>query len=125
MKKLILKTVLLVLLSPLAFAQNAKKSNSIPLINPANNCQTRYWYYPNLEAYFDTQKRVFYYMQNEVWQTSEEIPAGYRGYSFYNNISVVIKDYDGDEIFQFINKHKKKYPYINNERSLKLITQTD
>ena len=40
-------------------AQTAEKRNiSGQLIDPATNCVLRYYYFPNLEAYYDTQKNV-------------------------------------------------------------------
>jgi len=77
----------------------------------------RYYYYPNIEAYFDTQKNIYYFKENGKWNTATEIPAGYRGYSMLNKYNVSITDYDEDNICQFINAHKKKYPYITHEKS--------
>ncbi len=103
-------------------AQQARyENNAIPLVDPITKCKVRYYYFPNLEAYFDTQKNIYYYKQNGAWQTAEKMPEGYRGYSFYNNINVFITDYDDDFPCQFIEKHKKKYPYISNERLKKMV----
>jgi hypothetical protein len=125
MKKLITTIALISLLLQPAFAQTEQARKSVPLFNPENNCQLRYYYYPNLEAYFDTQKRVYYYKANAEWKTAEEIPNGYRGYSMFNKYNVMINDYDDDNITQFIDRHKKKYPYITNERSKRLTALTD
>lgn len=96
----------------LSFAQkNKKQDDSRPLIDPISNCQLRYYYFPNLEAYFDTQKNIYYFKEDSEWTNAEEIPDGYRGYSLYNRIYVFITDYDDDLITQFVNIHKKKYPY--------------
>ena len=104
------------------FAQNAKNiETSTPLFNPVTNCQLRYYYFPNLEAYFDTQKSIYYYKEKGEWITAEEIPDGYRGYSIYNKSTVYITDYDDDYPCQFIEIHKKKYPYINSERVKKMV----
>ena len=116
--------VLLTVQLTLAQAKNKAKSD-VPLFNKATNCQLRYYYYPNTEAYLDTQKMIYYYRENGEWQTAEELPTGYRGYSMYNKYSVYITDYDDDFITQFINIHKKKYPYITNEKSKQLTVSTD
>ena len=91
---------------------STKKNINGALINPETNCVLRYYYFPNLEAYYDTQKNVYTYMDGGQWITAEEIPAGYRGYSLYNKVNVVINDFDDDDVTQFLYKHKKKYPYI-------------
>ena len=86
---------------------------SPPLVDPETNCALRYYYYPNLQAYFDTKKNVYIYSENGEWKEGDDIPNGYRGYSLYNKVNVYISDYDDDNITQFINEHKKKYPYIS------------
>lgn len=72
---------------------------------------SRYYYFPNLQAYFDNVNMVYYYKENNEWQTAEELPNNYGGYSLYNKSYVIIKDYDGENPQQFLNVHKKLYPY--------------
>ena len=108
------------------FTQTRDKNiKEVPIYNSINHCQLRYYYYPNLDAYFDTQKKIFYFKEKGDWKTAEQIPNGYRGYSMYNNYSLFITDYDDDNICQFINVHKKKYPYITNEKSRKLTVSNE
>lgn len=109
-----------------ASAQNTAKpapSKNVngQLIDPTTNCVLRYYYYPNLEAYYDTQKNIYQYFDEGQWKTVNEIPAGYRGYSLYNKMNVIINDYDDDDPTQFHEKYKKKYPYIT-KASLKKMT---
>ena len=77
---------------------------------------SRYYYFPNLQAYFDNANMVYYYKLNNEWQTSEELPVNYGGYSLYNKAYVIIKDYDGENPQQFLNVHKKLYPYNSKGR---------
>ncbi len=37
------------------------------------------------------------------------------GYSVYNGYHVQITDYDGDDIFNSLEKHKKLYPYVSSK----------
>lgn len=97
-----------------------KKADKVPpLVDPVTQCNLRYYYYPNIEAYFDTKKSVYYYQENGEWQTADEIPSGYRGYSMNNKISVYITDYDDDLVTQFVKKHKKEFPYSANGRFMR------
>ncbi|MBL0012351.1 MAG: hypothetical protein IPP30_00890 [Flavobacterium sp.] len=112
MKKILSTLFLMLFLVHFSSAQKSSKKDVSPsLIDPISNCQLRYYYYPNLEAYFDTQKRIYYFKEDSEWITDEEIPEGYRGYSLYNKVYVFITDYDDEIITQFIDIHKKKYPY--------------
>ena len=127
MKNLKTITVFFVLFTiPTALSQvkvQAKKAE--PLFNSKTNCLLRYYYFPNVQAYFDTQKMIYHYKENGEWKTAEELPNGYMGYSMYNKVSVFINDYDDDNICQFIDIHKKKYPYITNERIRKLTVSNE
>ncbi len=104
--------IVLLFLVHSSIAQKSKmQEDAPPLVDPITKCQLRYYYYPNIEAYFDAFKNIYYYKEDSEWVTGEEIPEGYRGYSLYNGIYVYITDYDDDLITQFINIHKKKFPY--------------
>jgi len=121
MKKIVLfiAVIFLVGLDANAQADRKKADKAPPLVDPVTKCNLRYYYYPNIEAYFDTAKSVYYYQENGEWQTAEEIPSGYRGYSMNNKISVYITDYDDDNITQMVKKHKKEYPYSPNGRFMR------
>lgn len=86
-------------------------------IDPTTQCQVRYHYFPNLEAYFDLTTQTYLYNIKGEWITSEEIPKGYRGYSMYNKTNVAINDYDDDNIIQFLDAHRQKYPYVNGRKT--------
>jgi len=72
--------------------------------------KVRYYYYPNLQAYFDTRRALYLYKQDAVWITSETLPASYRGYSLKNTSYVVLKGYIGDEPYTLLDQHKKEFP---------------
>lgn len=98
---------------------SAQRAESTPLVDPVTQCSYRYFYYPNIEAYFDSKNNVYIFQEKGEWITADEIPSGYRGYSIYNKVNVVINDYDDDNPTQFLSAHKKKYPY-NKGRSREL-----
>lgn len=86
--------------------------NSIELpINPKTNNPYRYYYYPNLQAYFDTVTHVYHYRWNGQWTTGETLPPNYGGYSIYNNRKVIIEGFFDDNPYELIQIHKTKYPY--------------
>ncbi|MGL2963411.1 hypothetical protein ACSVH2_06280 [Flavobacterium sp. RSB2_4_14] len=112
-----MKTIKLIILfgvmlgSSEVFSQEFTKNTENP--SPVANSKgtSRYYYFPNLQAYFDNVKMVYYYKEKNVWQTAPELPTNYGGYSLYNKARVIIKDYDGENPQQFLNVHKKMYPY--------------
>ncbi len=70
----------------------------------------RYYYYPNLQAYFDTQTNLYIYRQGSTWVKGPQIASGYRGYSIMNNVRVDITDYNGDNPQTRFEIHKSKHP---------------
>ena len=76
----------------------------------------RYFYFPNIEAYFDTQEKVYLYKDNGEWIEAEELPKNYGGYSLYNKSRVAITDYKGEEPYLLLQEHKKKFPYNSKGR---------
>jgi hypothetical protein len=112
MKKLKIIIVLLIaMISNNFYSQDmAADKESLP-IDAKTNCYVRYFYFPNLEAYFDNLEMVYYYKVKGEWETADELPANYGGYSIYNKVKVTITDYDGDEPYKLLSVHKKMYPY--------------
>lgn len=72
--------------------------------------EVRYYYYPNLQAYFDTKVGLYLYQENGEWVESERLAPTFRGYSLKNGQYVMIKDYVGEEPYTLINDHKAKFP---------------
>ncbi len=109
------------------FSVHSQKS-AIPvagLTDKVTNCVLRYYYFPNIEAYFDTKKSIYLYSEKGKWITAKELPVGYRGYSLYNKINVLIRDYDDEDPTQFFIIHKKRYPYVHNARTRDALISMD
>lgn len=75
-----------------------------------NHTKTRYYFYPNLDAYYDIEKSVFLYKVNEIWIEKKTIPANYRGYSLYNNYKVEITDFFDEKPFENLKENQEKFP---------------
>jgi len=123
----ILKNLIPVLMLFTCYLSSAQSSNgdasSLP-IDSKTNTNVRYYYYPNLEAYFDNLELVYIYKVNGQWEKAENLPTNYGGYSLFNKVRVNITDYDGDEPYQLIKTHKKMYPYNSKGRFSNTTTST-
>ncbi len=109
------------------FSAHSQKASApvAGLTDKITNCVLRYYYFPNIEAYFDTKKSIYIYSEKGKWITAKELPVGYRGYSLYNKINVLVRDYDDEDPTQFIMIHKKRYPYVNNAKSRDALISMD
>lgn len=105
------------------FAQNSVDNATI---NSANNLlemehEAKFYFYPNLDAYFNTETNLYIYKLDGQWVSNPEIPNAYRGYSIYNNYKVAIKDYHDEKPFEKLDEHKKQFPYYSNDRKGKVL----
>ena len=85
-----------------------------------SNLIFRYYFYPNLQAYYDNKTSDYVYKLNGNWIRNKSIPDSYCGYSIYNNYKVEINNYKGDNPNEKIEEHKKLFPYFRNDRQGKL-----
>jgi hypothetical protein len=104
------KILLLLLFTFYSFSQQETKK---PLV-PIKNCELRYLYFPNLQTYYDFKTEKYLYKVNGKIIESDERPK--IGYSVYNGYYVQITDYNGDDIFNFLEKHKRLYPYVSSKK---------
>ncbi|UPQ79059.1 hypothetical protein M0M57_15740 [Flavobacterium azooxidireducens] len=73
----------------------------------------RYYYYPNLQAYFDTHKKEYIYKKSGEWIREKSIPNDYRGYSLFNkNYEIINGLVNEDNPEKHIETHKDIYPQI-------------
>lgn len=79
-------------------------------VAPTTFVEVRYYYYPNLQAYFDTKIAMYIYQRNGEWIKSETIDSSYRGYSLKNGQYVMLKGFTEDNPYTQIDEHKQKYP---------------
>jgi hypothetical protein len=96
------------------YVSRNKTTKAIPAV--------RYYYYPNLQAYYDTCIASYIYQKDGEWITAERIAPNYRGYSLYNNNYVILDGFTNDEPYLLINEHKKKYPANYSSKRRKDVT---
>ncbi len=70
----------------------------------------RYYYLPNIHAYYDIQKSKYIYLSGSRWIHAKYLPESYGRYNLKSRHKVIIKDYRGDRPFVYIRKHKAKFP---------------
>lgn len=91
---------------------NAQDSEEAMLpVDKETNCVLRYYYFPNMQVYYDIKKKQYHYQQNKTWIMASELPRNYGGYSLFKNERVIITDFDGEQPEQFVKIHKKLYPF--------------
>lgn len=112
-----MKTIKLILIGVgLFFASQTQAQISVnihlgkaPMWGPAENTQVRYYYLPDIEAYYDIQSEMFIFYSGNRWIRSTYLPRQYRNYDLYNGYKVIMTDYRGNKPYIYYKEHKTKY----------------
>ncbi|MES2141003.1 MAG: hypothetical protein V4511_14950 [Bacteroidota bacterium] len=107
---------LLVLVMGLFLSSSIKAQVSVnvnigspPQWGPVGYAETRYYYLPDVEAYYDVHTSMFIYFGDGVWIHRGSLPARYHGYDLYSGYKVVMIDYHGDAPYHDFKDYKRKY----------------
>lgn len=80
-----------------------------PAWGPVGYTNVRYYYLPDVQAYYDNANGNFIYYGNGVWMRSSALPLQYRSYDLYRGYKVVMTDYHGESPFIYYPQYKVKY----------------
>lgn len=110
MKKLAL--ALMLLMGVLSHAQLSVNVNigTPPSWGPAGYDDSRYYYLPDIDTYYDVNRSQYIYINNGQWARASRLPSRYRGYDLYGGYKVVLNDYRGDAPYTYHKTHITKYP---------------
>ncbi|MDT8416091.1 MAG: hypothetical protein RQ735_12045 [Flavobacteriaceae bacterium] len=82
---------------------------SAPQWGPQGYDEARYYYLPDVEAYYDIQGAKFIYNVSGSWVYKSRLPKKYRNYDLYSGYKVVMTDYHGNTPYTYYPEHRKKY----------------
>ena len=80
-----------------------------PAWGPSGYSNVRYYYLPDVQAYYDVQTSMFIYIAGNQWVHRTYLPARYRNYDLYNGYKVVMNDYRGNTPYSHFKEHRVKY----------------
>jgi hypothetical protein len=80
-----------------------------PMWGPSGYSDVRYYYLPDVEAYYDIPSSMFIYFNGVTWIHRTSLPSRYRNYDLYHGYKVVMTDYHGSEPYSHFRDHKTKY----------------
>ena len=81
-----------------------------PLWGPAGYSNVRYYYLPDVEAYYDVQTSMFIYFEGRSWVRRSYLPSRYKNYDLYDGYKVVMKDYHGNAPYYKHREYRTHYP---------------
>jgi len=80
-----------------------------PAWGPAGYNSVKYYYLPDVEAYYDVQHSMFIYMVGNSWVHRSYLPVRYKNYDLYGGYKVVMNDYHGNSPYTNFKSYKMKY----------------
>ncbi len=80
-----------------------------PSWGPTGYDNVRYYYLPDVEAYYDVHDSRFIYISGDRWVRSTYLPKQYRHYDLNRGYKVVMHDYRGNSPYTYYNVHRKSY----------------
>lgn len=108
--KLIAVVLILTLVGSVAGQVSIRvKVGTPPAWGPSGHANVRYYYLPDVEAYYDVQTSMFIYISGNRWVHRTYLPTRYRNYDLYRGYKVVMNDYRGNSPYTHFKEHKMKY----------------
>lgn len=80
-----------------------------PQWGPAGYSEVRYYYLPDVEAYYDVPSSMFIYYNGVSWIHRPSLPSRYRNYDLYKGYKVPMSDYRGRTPYSNFRQHKIQY----------------
>jgi hypothetical protein len=89
-------------------ANQKNKNNGPPAHAPAHGYRAKYQYryYPDRSVYYDTSRKIYFYLQGSNWEFGASLPASFRaGLGDFVNLEM-----DTGKPYLYHGQHVKKYP---------------
>jgi hypothetical protein len=86
-----------------------------PAWGPVGYDYASFYYFPELNIYFDVNSALFYYLSNRRWVSDYYLPLTYRQYDLYRMYKVVLNDHSNPWIHNRL--HRSNYAHFSNNHS--------
>ena len=106
-----LKLIIIGIILFLSCAVQAKVIDSVyvgtaPPWGPAGYSDARYYYLPDVEAYYEIQSTMFIYQDKGLWVRRPFLSKQYRNYDLYRGYKVVMNENQSESSFNDFNYYK-------------------
>lgn len=80
-----------------------------PPWGPYGYTNVRFYYLPDIEAYYDVQTSMFIYLERGTWVHRVYLPPQYKNYDLYGGYKVVMPNYRGNKPYIYYKDHRNKF----------------
>jgi len=96
---------------------------SQPQWAPAGYEDSRYYYLPDVEAYYDVDNSMFIYYEGNSWIHRSYLPSRYRNYDLYGGYKVGMGKYRGNTPYYNHREYRSRYAHGRNRSVQRTIGQ--
>jgi len=82
---------------------------SQPQWAPVGYEDSRYYYLPDVEAYYDVKSSMFIYYEGNSWIHRSYLPSRYKNYDLYGGYKVEMRNYRGNTPYDNHREYRAKY----------------
>jgi hypothetical protein len=123
--KFVVVGMMLILAGSLQGQSSVRVHGTPPAWGPAGYNNVRYYYLPDVEAYYDVQTAMFIYMLENRWIHSRYLPHRYRNYDLYHGHKVPMHNYYGNTPYTNFREYRMRYSKGYHEGSQRTIGERD
>jgi hypothetical protein len=81
---------------------------------PVGYEDTRYYYLPDVESYYDVDNSMFIYYEGNSWVHRSYLPSRYRNYDLYGGYKVGMSGYHGNTPYYNHQEYRDRYAHGRN-----------
>lgn len=97
--------------------------NSQPAWGPVGYDYARFYYFPDIDCYYDVNMSLFYFLDRGHWVSARYLPYAYHNYNLYRIYKVVINDHNP---WRYHHNHRKSYAkYRGNHSQVVIYSSRD
>jgi len=112
-----MKTLRLIVIGMILFIASVSQAQisvnlnigSPPQWGPAGYTEVRYYYLPDVEAYYDVHSSLFIYYHQGLWVRRTHLPSRYKSYDLYSGYKVIMTGHYDNAPYTHFKEHKKMY----------------
>lgn len=87
-----------------------------PVWGPEVEPDVRYYYLPDVNAYYDIHTAMFIYANDGRWTRKHHLPNKFRNYDLYSGRKVVVYNYRGNSPYTYCNYRPNRYAAVRPQR---------
>jgi hypothetical protein len=92
-----------------------------PLWGPDGYDHAAYYYFPDIDVFYNVPKRKYIYLQDNRWVFAEDLPSQYQKFDLYSSYKVVVNE---KKPYRNAQKYREKYERFKGRLDQRIISNS-